>query len=47
MDALGYLQVLCSNDMDIPIGTIVRTGMQNDKGGYENDCMIVRQSEKE
>lgn len=46
-DSLAYLQVLCSNDMDIPVGTIVRTGMQNDKGGYENDCMVVRQSEKD
>ncbi|KAL3289639.1 hypothetical protein HHI36_023048 [Cryptolaemus montrouzieri] len=44
-DALNYLQIVCSNDVDIPLGTVVRTGMQNDRGGYENDCMMVRQTE--
>ena len=35
---------MCSNDVDIPFGDIVHTGMQNENGGYENDCMIIRQS---
>ncbi|GLV45115.1 uncharacterized protein CBL_14312 [Carabus blaptoides fortunei] len=42
---ISYLQKLCSNDVNIPVGGIVHTGMQNEIGGYENDCMLVRQSE--
>lgn len=45
MDSIAYLQRLCSNDINIPIGSIVHTGMQNEHGGYENDCMLVRQTE--
>jgi len=37
-----YLQKLCSNDVDVPVGGIVPTGMQNEKGGYENDCLLIR-----
>ena len=37
-----FLQKLCSNDINIPVGGIVPTGMQNEKGGYENDCMLIR-----
>ena len=40
-----YLQNLCSNDIDIPVGGIIATGMLNDVGGYENDCMLVRKNE--
>lgn len=43
-EVLDYLQQLCSNDINIPVGGIVHTGMQNEQGGYENDCMIVRQT---
>ncbi|KAL1492487.1 hypothetical protein ABEB36_010737 [Hypothenemus hampei] len=43
-EVVSYLQKICSNDIDVPIGTIVHTGMQNIRGGYENDCMLVRQS---
>ena len=39
---VSYLQKLCSNDVDIPVGGIVPTGMQNESGGYENDCMLIR-----
>lgn len=46
MDVVHYLQLLCSNEVDIPIGGILHTGMQNERGGYENDCMLVRQSKK-
>ncbi|XP_044741154.1 pyruvate dehydrogenase phosphatase regulatory subunit, mitochondrial-like [Chrysoperla carnea] len=44
-EVLNYLQQLCSNDVDIPVGSITHTGMQNERGGYENDCMLVRQDE--
>ncbi|XP_040573637.1 pyruvate dehydrogenase phosphatase regulatory subunit, mitochondrial [Lepeophtheirus salmonis] len=42
---VSYLQKLCSNDVDIPTGGIIPTGMLNHYGGYENDCMLIRQGE--
>ncbi|KAG8225026.1 hypothetical protein J437_LFUL000003 [Ladona fulva] len=39
-EVVSYLQHLCSNDVNIPVGGIAHTGMQNDRGGYENDCML-------
>ncbi|KAJ8686178.1 hypothetical protein QAD02_021972 [Eretmocerus hayati] len=42
---LDYLQKLCSSDVNLAVGSITHTGMQNERGGYENDCMLVRQSE--
>lgn len=41
---VDYLQHMCSNNVNIPIGGIAHTGMQNERGGYENDCILVRQS---
>ena len=46
-EVLTALQYLCSNDVDIPVGSIVNTGMQNERGGYENDCSIVRIAENQ
>nr|KAF6286196.1 pyruvate dehydrogenase phosphatase regulatory subunit [Myotis myotis] len=40
--ALESLQYLFSNDLDVPVGHIVHTGMLNEGGGYENDCSIAR-----
>ncbi|VDI20061.1 pyruvate dehydrogenase phosphatase regulatory subunit [Mytilus galloprovincialis] len=40
-EALDLLQYLSSNDINQPIGTVIHTGMQNNRGGYENDCSIV------
>ncbi|XP_035483857.1 pyruvate dehydrogenase phosphatase regulatory subunit, mitochondrial [Scophthalmus maximus] len=40
--ALELLQHLCANDLDVPVGHIVHTGMLNERGGYENDCSVVR-----
>uniref|UniRef100_I3J4J1 Pyruvate dehydrogenase phosphatase regulatory subunit, mitochondrial n=2 Tax=Oreochromis niloticus TaxID=8128 RepID=I3J4J1_ORENI len=42
--ALELLQHLCANDLDVPVGHIVHTGMLNERGGYENDCSVVRLS---
>uniref|UniRef100_A0AAV2LSV9 Pyruvate dehydrogenase phosphatase regulatory subunit, mitochondrial n=1 Tax=Knipowitschia caucasica TaxID=637954 RepID=A0AAV2LSV9_KNICA len=42
--ALMLLQHLCANDLDVPVGHIVHTGMLNERGGYENDCSVVRVS---
>ena len=41
---VAYLQHLCSNDVDIPVGDVVPTGMLNKKGGYENDCLLIRKN---
>lgn len=41
-EVVDYLQRLCSNDVDVPIGSIAHTGMQNQHGGYENDCSVAR-----
>ncbi|XP_061670721.1 pyruvate dehydrogenase phosphatase regulatory subunit, mitochondrial isoform X1 [Syngnathoides biaculeatus] len=43
-EALELLQHLCANDLDVPVGHIVHTGMLNQQGGYENDCSVVRLS---
>uniref|UniRef100_A0A182MPW1 Pyruvate dehydrogenase phosphatase regulatory subunit, mitochondrial n=1 Tax=Anopheles culicifacies TaxID=139723 RepID=A0A182MPW1_9DIPT len=42
---LNYLQYMCANDVNVTVGHIVHTGMLNERGGYENDCMLIRQSE--
>ena len=39
---VDFLQMICSNDIDSPIGNVIHTGMQNHKGGYENDCSVVQ-----
>nr|XP_009924556.1 PREDICTED: pyruvate dehydrogenase phosphatase regulatory subunit, mitochondrial isoform X3 [Haliaeetus albicilla] len=45
-EALESLQYLFSNDLDVPVGHVVHTGMLNEKGGYENDCSIARLSKR-
>ncbi|CAB3226428.1 unnamed protein product [Arctia plantaginis] len=44
-DVVDFLQYLCSNDVDVPVGSIIHTGMQNERGGYENDCSLARISD--
>ncbi|CAD7086927.1 unnamed protein product [Hermetia illucens] len=44
-EVVDLLQYLCSNDVDVPVGSIIHTGMQNQFGGYENDCSLARLSE--
>ncbi|XP_028034780.1 pyruvate dehydrogenase phosphatase regulatory subunit, mitochondrial [Bombyx mandarina] len=44
-EVVELLQYLCSNDVDVPVGSIIHTGMQNERGGYENDCSLARISE--
>lgn len=41
-DALATLQWLCGNDVDVPIGRIVYTGMFTDRGTYASDLTVVR-----
>ncbi|XP_014666976.1 PREDICTED: pyruvate dehydrogenase phosphatase regulatory subunit, mitochondrial-like [Priapulus caudatus] len=44
-EVVNLLQYLCANDVDVPVGTIVHTGLLNHHGGYENDCSLVRMEE--
>ncbi|XP_018058910.1 PREDICTED: pyruvate dehydrogenase phosphatase regulatory subunit, mitochondrial isoform X2 [Atta colombica] len=41
-EVVDLLQYLCSNDVDVSVGSIIHTGMQNYLGGYENDCSLAR-----
>lgn len=41
-EVVEFLQYICSNDVDVPVGSIVHTGMHNKRGGYENDCSVTR-----
>lgn len=45
--AKDFLQRVCSNDLDVPIGKIVYTGLLNDAGGMETDLTITRTKEHE
>jgi sarcosine dehydrogenase len=41
-DAVQVLQRLCGNDVDVPCGRVVYTGMFNERGGFEGDLTVVR-----
>jgi 4-methylaminobutanoate oxidase (formaldehyde-forming) len=41
-DAVQVLQRLCGNDVDVPIGRAVYTGMFNRRGTFESDLTVVR-----
>ncbi len=41
-DALAYLQRLCANDVDKPVGSIVYTAMLTEKGGIRCDLTVTR-----
>ena len=46
-EAEQFLQYICSNNVvpdESRVGTIVHTGMLNNRGGYEMDCSVVRLS---
>jgi 4-methylaminobutanoate oxidase (formaldehyde-forming) len=44
-DACGFLQRVCANDVDVPVGRIVYTQMLNAAGGIEADVTVTRLSE--
>lgn len=44
-DAEALLQRLCANDVAVPPGRVVYTGMLNARGGYESDCTVFRHAE--
>ncbi|MFO0810936.1 MAG: FAD-dependent oxidoreductase [Gemmataceae bacterium] len=41
-DAVKVLQRLCGNDMDVPVGKVVYTGLFNARGTFESDLCAVR-----
>jgi glycine cleavage system aminomethyltransferase T/glycine/D-amino acid oxidase-like deaminating enzyme len=40
--ALAFLERLCANRIDRPVGTVVYTQLLNDKGGIEADLSVLR-----
>ena len=46
-DALPELQRICANDVAVPVGTSVYTGMLNARGGFESDVTVARLAETE
>lgn len=44
-DALGLLQHLCANNVDVPVGRLVYTQMLNARGGIESDLTVTRLAE--
>ncbi len=44
-DAMAFLQHVCGNQMDVPVGRIVYTQMLNERGGIESDLTVTRLSE--
>jgi glycine cleavage system T protein len=40
--ALAFLQYLCANDIDVPVGRIVYTQLLNRRGGIECDLTVTR-----
>ncbi len=40
--ALGFLQHMCANDLDKPVGTVIYTSMLNERGGIECDFTVTR-----
>ena len=41
-DAVAVMQRLCGNNVDVPIGRAVYTGMFNARGGFESDLTVIR-----
>jgi glycine cleavage system aminomethyltransferase T/glycine/D-amino acid oxidase-like deaminating enzyme len=41
-DALGLLQRLCANEIEVPVGRMVYTAMLNARGGIESDLTVMR-----
>ncbi len=44
-DALAVLQRLCANQIDVEPGRMVYTAMLNERGGFESDLTVIRQSQ--
>lgn len=40
--AVAFLQYLCDNDVDRPVGSVIYTQMLNERGGIEADVTVMR-----
>ena len=40
--ALNFLQRVCTNDIDMPVGRVIYTLMLNERGGIESDVTVAR-----
>ncbi|HSJ51517.1 MAG TPA: aminomethyltransferase family protein, partial [Actinomycetota bacterium] len=45
-DALAYLERICANRIDRPVGTVVYTAMLTPRGGIRCDLTVIRKDEK-
>jgi glycine cleavage system T protein len=43
--ALAFLELLCANRIDRPVGTIVYTQLLNERGGIEADLSVLRRAD--
>ena len=41
------MQKICCNNVDVPIGKMVYTGVLNDFGCYESDITVIRLDDNE
>ena len=46
-DAEASLQWICTNDVAVPVGTVVYTGLLNRRGTYESDLTVTRVADDE
>jgi 4-methylaminobutanoate oxidase (formaldehyde-forming) len=46
-DVVSVLQRLCGNNVDVPIGHAVYTGLFNERGGFESDLTVVCTGKRE
>jgi sarcosine dehydrogenase len=46
-DACAVLNRLCANDVDVPVGRVVYTGMLNRRGTFESDLTVIRLAENQ
>jgi len=46
-DAASFLNRVCSNNMNRPVGRAIYTAMLNERGGYESDLTALRLNENE
>ena len=41
-DAMRFLQRICTNEIDVPVGRVAYTLMLNERGGIESDVTVAR-----
>jgi 4-methylaminobutanoate oxidase (formaldehyde-forming) len=46
-DVVNVLQRICGNNVDVPIGQAVYTGLFNERGGFESDLTVIRTGVRE